>query len=120
MDLLYSETPQAVIEGHAVAAVAIANEKSRWPPIPGTAFDNLLGRPFGRRVACHADVQDFSIGVPNHEEDIERLEQNRLNAEKIAGPIYSMHDALGTFASLERVPERNANAYTWLRFLPIA
>jgi hypothetical protein len=49
---------------------------------PGAAFDNLLGRPFGRRVACHADVQDFSIGVPNHEEDMERLEQNRLNAEK--------------------------------------
>jgi hypothetical protein len=69
-----------------VAAVAIVNEKSRWPPIPGTAFDNLLGRPFGRRVACHADVQDFSIGVPNHEEDIEHLEQNCLNAEKIAGP----------------------------------
>jgi hypothetical protein len=85
VDLLYSETPQAVIEGHAVAAVAIVNEKSRWPPIPGAAFDNLFGRPFGRRVACHADVQDFSIGVPNDEEDIERLEQNRLNAEKIAG-----------------------------------
>jgi hypothetical protein len=81
----YSEAPQAVIEGHAVAVVAIVNEKSRWPPIPGTAFDNLFGRPFGRRVACHADVQDFSIGVPNDEEDIERLEQNRLNAEKIAG-----------------------------------
>src|SRR5690348_9405438 len=65
---------------------AIVNEKSRWPPIPGTAFDNLLGGPFRRRVARHASVQDFSIGVPDHEEDIERLEQNRLNAEKIAGP----------------------------------
>ena len=78
------EKPQAVIEGHAVAAVAVVNEKSRSPPIPGTAFDNPLGRPFGRRVACHAHVQNFSIGVPNHEEDIERLEQNRLNAEKVA------------------------------------
>jgi hypothetical protein len=84
--LFYSEAPQAVIEGHAVAAVAIVNEKSRWPPIPGTALDNLLGRPFSRRVARHANVQDFSIGVPNHEEDIERLEQNRLNAEKSQMP----------------------------------
>jgi hypothetical protein len=39
-------------------------------------------------VACHADVQDFSIGVPNHREGIERLEQNRLNAEKIPGPLF--------------------------------
>ena len=75
----------SAIESHAVAAIAIVNQKSRRPSIPGTAFDNLLGRPFGRRVARHPDVQDFSIGVPNHEEDMERLEQNRLNAEKIAG-----------------------------------
>jgi hypothetical protein len=75
-DLLYSVVPQAAIEGRAVAAASIVSEKSRWPPIPATVFD---------RWAAHSAVGGAShrrIGVSDHEEDIENLEQNRLNAKK--------------------------------------
>jgi hypothetical protein len=31
-------------------------------------------------------VEDFSVRVPNHEEDVKRLEQDRSDTEKIASP----------------------------------
>jgi hypothetical protein len=34
----------------------------------------------------HFSVEDFSVGVPNHKEDVKRLEQGRSDAEKIASP----------------------------------
>jgi hypothetical protein len=64
----------AAIETHAIAAIAIMNQKPWRPPIPRAAFDDLLGCPLGRRMPCNFDVEDLSIGKPNHEEDIERLE----------------------------------------------
>jgi hypothetical protein len=42
--------------------------------IPRAAFDDLLGCPLGRRMPRNVDVEDLSIGKPDHEEDIERLE----------------------------------------------
>jgi hypothetical protein len=72
-DLLYSVVPQAAIEGRAVAAASIVSER---PPIPATVFD---------RWAAHSAVGGAShrrIGVSDHQEDIENLEQNRLNAKK--------------------------------------
>ena len=37
-------------------------------------------------MSRHFEVDDFSVSVPNHEEDMKRLEQNRSDAEKIASP----------------------------------
>jgi hypothetical protein len=34
----------------------------------------------------HFSMKDFSVGVPNHEEDVKRLEQDRSDTEKIASP----------------------------------
>ena len=34
----------------------------------------------------HFDMKDLSIGVPNHEENVKRLEQDSSNAEKVASP----------------------------------
>jgi hypothetical protein len=34
----------------------------------------------------HFSVKDFSVGVPNPEEDVKRLEQDRSDTEKIASP----------------------------------
>jgi hypothetical protein len=34
----------------------------------------------------HFSVEDFSVRVPNHEEDVKRLEQDRPDTEKIASP----------------------------------
>jgi hypothetical protein len=36
-------------------------------------------------------VEDFSVSEPDHEEDIKRLEQNRLDAEKNRKPKCPMH-----------------------------
>jgi|SRR6516225_1160697 len=36
------------------------------------------------RMSRHFEVEDFSVSGPNHEEDVKRPEQNRLDAEKIA------------------------------------
>ena len=35
-------------------------------------------------MSRHFEVEDFSVSGPNHEEDVKRSEQNRLDAEKIA------------------------------------
>jgi hypothetical protein len=34
----------------------------------------------------HFSVEDFSVGVPNHKEDVKRLEQDRSDGEKITSP----------------------------------
>ena len=49
-------------------------EKPWRPPIQRAAFDDLLRCPLGRRMPRNFDVEDLSIGKPDHEEDIERLE----------------------------------------------
>jgi len=32
-------------------------------------------------------MEDFSVGVPNHEEGVQRLKQDRSDTEKIASPM---------------------------------
>jgi hypothetical protein len=34
----------------------------------------------------HFSVEDLSVGVPNHEEDVKRLKQDRSDTEKIGSP----------------------------------
>jgi hypothetical protein len=73
-NLLYTKLSHAAIKTHAIAAIAIVNRKSRPPPIPRAAFDDLLSRPLGRRMPRYLDMQDLSISKPDHEEHIKRLE----------------------------------------------
>jgi hypothetical protein len=85
-NLPYSEVPRATIEAHAIAAIAAVNQESWWPSVPGAPFHDLLSRPLRCRMARHFDVEDFSLSVPNHEEDMKRLEQDCLDTEKVASP----------------------------------
>src|ERR1019366_10300136 len=54
--------------------------------VPTAAFYALLRRPLGRWMLSCLDMQDFATGMAYHEEDVERSEENRLRADKIASP----------------------------------
>src|SRR6201982_3681170 len=85
-NLPYSQTPHATIEVRAVAAVAIVNQESRWRSIPGAAFHDLLRGPVRCRMPRHCHVEDIPVRAPDDEEDVTRLEQDRRDAQKVAGP----------------------------------
>jgi hypothetical protein len=84
--LPYAKVAHAAFKARAMAAIAIVNQKSWWRSAPGAAFHHLPHCPVRYRMSRHFEVEDFSVSKPNHEEDIKRLEQNRLDAEKIASP----------------------------------
>ena len=43
----------------------------------------------GCRMAPHFEVEDFSVSVPNHEEDVKRLERDCSDAEPKRKPCHS-------------------------------
>ena len=61
-------------------------------------------------------VEDFSVGMPNHEEDVKRLEQDRSDTEKNRKPKCLMCGASGTLANRSLGPRYGARAYTWPPF----
>ena len=85
-DLPDAEAAQSPIEGRAIATVTIMNEEPRCLMVPATAFDKLLCHPIGCRMLRYPDVQDFPAGVMNDEEDVERPEEDCLDAEEVTGP----------------------------------
>ena len=38
-------------------------------------------------MASDGDVEDFPVGVLDHEEDVKRFEQKGLDAEEVAGAV---------------------------------
>jgi hypothetical protein len=84
--LLNAKAPQTALEGRAIAAVPIVNQKSRRPSIPSATFDDLLRGPLRRRTLRHRHVQNFSVEVPDHKKHIQRLEPDGSNAEEVACP----------------------------------
>jgi hypothetical protein len=66
--------PQAAVECGAIATVTVVNQKPWWQSIPRAALHYLLGHPLRCWKSRYCNVQDLSIGKPDHEEDIERLE----------------------------------------------
>jgi hypothetical protein len=84
--LLYAKVAHAAIEARTIAAIAIMNQKSRWRSVSGAAFHDLLRCPVRCRTSRHFEVDDFSVSMPNHKEDMKRLEQNRSDVEKIVSP----------------------------------
>jgi hypothetical protein len=79
-------TCRATIKARTIAAISIVNRKSRSRPVPGAVFHYLLRCPIRRWMPSHFSVEGFSFRVPNHEEDVKRLEQDRPDTEKIASP----------------------------------
>jgi hypothetical protein len=68
----YAKVPHATIKARTIAAVPIVNQKSRWRPVPGAAFHDLLRCPVRCWMPRHFSVEDFSVGMPDHEEDVKR------------------------------------------------
>jgi len=85
-DLLNAKVSHAAVECRAITAVAVVNEKTWRPSIPSAAFDYLLSSPLRRRTWRHRDVQNFSIDVPDHKKDVQRLEPDCSNTEEVARP----------------------------------
>jgi hypothetical protein len=79
-----AKVPQAALEGGATAAIVIVNQKSCRPSIPSAAFDQLLGRPLRSRTWRHRHVQNSSVDVPDHKNDVQDLEQDCSNAKEVA------------------------------------
>ena len=85
-NLPYPEAPHATIEACSVAAVAIMDQKLRWRSIPGAAFHDLLCDPASCQMPRHFNVEDLSVCESDDKEDVECLEQDRRDAEKVASP----------------------------------
>jgi hypothetical protein len=85
-NLPYPEASHATIEACFIATVAIMNQKSRWRSIPGAAFHNLLCDSVSCRMPRHFNVDDLSVCEADDEDDVKCLEQDRRDAEKVAGP----------------------------------
>ena len=81
-----TEITHAPIEGVAITAVAVMNEKTWRLGVPAAAFANLLRRPRGGRMRRHVHVENLPAGVMNHEEHVERPKRDGLDAEEIACP----------------------------------
>src|SRR5215831_19163706 len=60
----------ATIESGAITAVAVMNEETSRYSLPSAAFDNLLRRPRSGRMRRHANVDDLSAGMIDHEEHV--------------------------------------------------
>jgi hypothetical protein len=86
--LPYAKVPLATIKARTKAAILIANQKTRWHPVPNAACYDSLRRLMLIRcwMPRHFNVADFPVGVPNHEEGVKRLERDRSDTEKIASP----------------------------------
>ena len=82
--MLNAKMPQAALERRVIPAVAIVNQKTWRPSIPSAAFDQLLGGPL-RGIWRHRYVQNFSVDVPDHEKDVQSLEQDCSNAKEVTG-----------------------------------
>lgn len=74
------------IEQRTVAAIAITNQEAWWLTIPAAAFHDLLRNPFRRGMLRDLGMQHFATSMADHEEHIEALEPQSLDAEEVTGP----------------------------------
>ena len=76
----------ATIESGAITAVAVMNEETSRYSVPSAAFDNLLRRPRSGRMRRHANVDDLSAGMIDHEQHVQHSERDRSDTEEVARP----------------------------------
>ena len=84
-----AQVADSLIEGHPIPTVAVVDEKARWLTIPTASLHDLPPCPLAGWMPCRFDMYDLSAGVMNDEEDIDRPEEDRLDAEEIAGPDFT-------------------------------
>jgi hypothetical protein len=82
--------------------------RRRRPPVPGAAFHDLLCCPIRCWMSRHFFVEDFSVGVPNHEEGREAFGTGPFGTgpfgHRNRKPKSPARDALGTLANRARAP----------------
>ena len=74
------------IEDCPVTTIAVVYEKARRLTIPTAGFHDFPPCPLAGRMPRGSDMHDLSARVIDDEEDMDRLEKDRLDAEKVAGP----------------------------------
>src|SRR5262245_50183589 len=77
----------ATIESGAITAVAVMNEETSRYSVPRAAFDNLLRRPRSGRMRRHANVDDLSAGMFDHEQHEKHSDRDRSASEEVARPV---------------------------------
>jgi hypothetical protein len=86
--VLYAKVPHAKIKARTIAAISIANQNHRGAWSQARHSTILPCCPIRCWMPRHLSVEDLSVGMPNYEEDVKRLEQDR-----------SVRGALGTLAN---------------------
>jgi hypothetical protein len=61
------------------------DEKTRWYTIPTAGLEDLPPCPLAGRVTSGSDMNDFPTGMMNDEKDIDRPEEDCLDAEEVTG-----------------------------------
>lgn len=69
-----SKAAWAPVENRAATAITVVDQKAWRFAVPVAAFDDLLGRPFRRRMLGHLDMRHFAVGGTNYEEGMKSLE----------------------------------------------
>ena len=87
----------ALLEYGAVDAVAVTQQES-WRLIVWKRLDDLLGRPLGRRMCRHVEVDEVTTIVAQHDEREEDAERSRGHGEEV-----DSHDVLSVVGQ-ERSP----------------
>jgi hypothetical protein len=85
-DLSDAKALEPTIEQLTIAAIAVVEQKPGRLTVPSATFYDLLRRPLGRWMLGYLNMQDFATGMADHEEDVERSEENRLHADEVASP----------------------------------
>ena len=75
-NLPYAKVPLATIKARTKAAILIANQKTRWHPVPSAACCDSLRWLIRCWMPRHFSVADFPVAVPNQEEGVKRLERD--------------------------------------------
>jgi hypothetical protein len=81
-----AEPLHAAVELDPEPAVPVTDQIPRRVPFPATRVHDLLGRPGGGGMLAHPNLEDPSALVMHHEEDIQRLEEDRAHTEEVARP----------------------------------
>src|SRR5450759_1555935 len=82
---LDSQAGGALAKVGAPDPVTVMDQGSRLA-VPGRGFDQLPPDPGGGRMGGHVEMDKLATPMTDEEDDVERLEGQRLNDEKVGGP----------------------------------
>src|SRR5450759_5706258 len=82
---LDSQAGGALAEVGAPDPVTVMDQISRLA-VPGRGFDQLPPDPGGGRMGGHVEMDKLATPMTDEEDDVERLEGQRLDDEEVGGP----------------------------------